>query len=56
MRSWFCGARPAAMSGLPRVEHLVQLGHRTMEKARYANLITEDLQAVHQRVSLLATK
>jgi integrase/recombinase XerD len=31
------------------------LGHSTLEMTRrYANLLTEDLQAVHQRVSLLA--
>jgi len=31
------------------------LGHSTLEMTRrYANLMTEDLQAVHQRVSLLA--
>jgi integrase/recombinase XerD len=30
------------------------LGHSTLEMTRrYANLLTEDLQAVHQRVSLL---
>jgi len=32
------------------------LGHSTLEMTRrYANLMTEDLQAVHQRVSLLAS-
>jgi integrase/recombinase XerD len=32
------------------------LGHSTLEMTRrYANLMTEDLQAVHERVSLLAT-
>jgi integrase/recombinase XerD len=31
------------------------LGHSTLEMTRrYANLLTEDLQAIHQRVSLLA--
>lgn len=30
-------------------------GHSTFEMTRrYANLMTEDLQAIHQRVSLLA--
>ncbi len=31
------------------------LGHATLEMTRrYANLLIEDLQAIHQRVSLLA--
>jgi site-specific recombinase XerD len=31
------------------------LGHSTLEMTRrYANLLTEDLQAVHQKISLLA--
>jgi integrase/recombinase XerD len=31
------------------------LGHSTLEMTRrYANLMTEDLQAIHQKVSLLA--
>jgi integrase/recombinase XerD len=31
------------------------LGHATLEMTRrYANMLTEDLQEVHQRVSLLA--
>jgi integrase/recombinase XerD len=31
------------------------LGHSTLEMTRrYANLTTEDLQAVHQKISLLA--
>ncbi len=31
------------------------LGHSTLEMTRrYANLMTEDLQAVHERVSLLS--
>ena len=31
------------------------LGHSTLEMTRrYANLMTEDLQAIHQMVSLLA--
>ena len=31
------------------------LGHSTLEMTRrYANLVTADLQAVHERVSLLA--
>jgi len=33
------------------------LGHNTLEMTRrYANLMTEDLQAVHERVSLLASR
>jgi hypothetical protein len=33
------------------------LGHSTLEMARrYANLVTADLQAVHERVSLLALR
>jgi integrase/recombinase XerD len=32
------------------------LGHSSLEMSRrYANLMTEDLQAIHQRVSLLAS-
>ncbi len=32
------------------------LGHSTLEMTRrYANLMTEDLQAIHQRVLLLAS-
>ena len=31
------------------------LGHSTLEMTRrYANLMTEDLQAIHQKLSLLA--
>lgn len=38
------------------VFHLQKLlGHSTLEMTRrYANLMTEDLQAVHERVSLLS--
>jgi integrase/recombinase XerD len=33
------------------------LGHSTLEMTRrYANLVTTDLQAVHERVSLLSVK
>jgi integrase/recombinase XerD len=33
------------------------LGHASLEMTRlYANLMTEDLQAIHQRVSLLAAQ
>jgi integrase/recombinase XerD len=33
------------------------LGHSTLEMTRrYANLMTEDLQAVHERVSLLSSR
>lgn len=33
------------------------LGHSTLEMTRrYANLVTADLQAVHERLSLLSTR
>jgi integrase/recombinase XerD len=32
------------------------LGHSSLEMTRYANLVTEDLQAVHERVSLLSCR
>jgi hypothetical protein len=50
-RSNLCAA-PAAGSAF----HLQKaLGHSTLEMTRrYVNLLTEDLQAVHQRLSLLA--
>jgi hypothetical protein len=41
---------------LPSVFHFQKvLGHSGLEVTRrYANLMTEDLQAVHQKISLLA--
>jgi hypothetical protein len=46
-------ARQAALSMAFR--HTFAVGHSSLEMTRrYANLLTDDLQAVHQRCSLLA--
>jgi site-specific recombinase XerD len=52
----FVAARTAATVSGKSVFHLQRvLGHSSLEMTRrYANLMTEDLQAIHQRVSLLA--
>ncbi len=54
--AWLCQRKAGPPAGsvfhLPKV-----LGHSSLEMTRrYANLVTEDLQAVQERVSLLSSR